>query len=137
MKNRGRGFSLLELLAALAIVALVMVVVAPRTGTMLEKLSFRKEVNNVMAQIRGWKLLAVSKGKQVTITLEGNILVVQLAQEEYDRKEGKEGVTLAMEPNRIVFSPEGWATPAIIEISRGKRRKKVQIAPLTARPQKI
>ncbi len=137
MTNRPRGFSLLELLAAMAIAALGMAIAAPPVSTMLDKISFRREVNDVMAQVRGWKLLAVSKGKAVTITLEGDVLVVQLGREERERKTFPEGVTVALEPNHILFSPEGWATPATIEISKEKRRRKVQIAPLTGRPQKI
>lgn len=137
MATRARGFSLLELLAAMAIVALGMVIAAPPMGTMLAKISFRKEVNGVMAQVRGWKLLAVSKGKPVTISLDDNVLVVQLAREELERKIMKQGVTLTMEPERILFSPEGWATPAILAISKNERRRTIRIDPLTGQPRKI
>ncbi len=137
MAHRPRGFSLLELMAAMAIVALALVIAAPPVATMLDKLSFRKEVNGVMAQVRGWKLLAVSKGKTVTVTLEGDILVVQLGQEEQKRTAFHDKVTLVMDPNRILFSPEGWATPAIIEINSKERHRKLRIDPLTGRPRKL
>lgn len=138
MKTRARGFSLLELLAAMAIVALAMLIAAPPLTTMLAKISFRKEVNGVMAQIRGYKLLAVSKGQPVTIILEDDVLVAQLGHEEEKKRTiMKQGVTLAMEPDRILFSPEGWATPATLKISQKQRSRRVRIDPLTGQPRKI
>lgn len=137
MAKRTSGFSLFELLAAMAIVALVMVIAAPPVGTMLSKISFRKEVNSVMAQVRGWKLLAVSKGKPVSVTLDEDVLIVQLAQEERERKTMPQGISLTMEPSRILFSPEGWATPATLEISTERRSKRIWINPLTGQPQKL
>ena len=137
MKVRQNGFSLFEILAAMAIAAMAMVIVAPRMSNMLDKITFRKEVNEVMAQVRGWKLLAVSKGKTVTITLEDDIWMVQLGLGDKEEKPLKQGIVLAMEPERIVFSPEGWATPASIEISSKERSKKLEINPLTGQPQKL
>ncbi len=137
MKIRSQGFSLLELMAAMAIVALALVITAPPLANMLDKIAFRKEVNGVMAQVRGWKLLAVSKGKPVTITLEEDMLVVQLAGEEMNRTNLKDGVTLSMEPGYFLFSPEGWATPATLEISTEERRQRVRIDPLTGQPRKL
>ncbi|MEN8257569.1 MAG: GspH/FimT family pseudopilin [Thermodesulfobacteriota bacterium] len=137
MKTREHGFSLFEILAAMAIVALAMVIAAPPVTNMLAKITFRKEVNEVMAQVRGWKLMAVSQGKPVTVTLEEDVLMVQLAQGAKVVKPFKPGVTLAMEPERIFFSPEGWATPATIEISSNERHRTLQINPLTGQPNKI
>jgi prepilin-type N-terminal cleavage/methylation domain-containing protein len=137
MTKTAHGFSLFEVLAAMAIVALAMVIAAPPVTTMLDKISFRKEVNGVMAQIRGWKLLAVSKGRAVTIIFDQDALLVQLAKEEAERVAIKEGVTLTMEPERILFSPEGWATPATIEISSAERRRRLRIDPLTGQPRKL
>ncbi|MDR9500579.1 MAG: prepilin-type N-terminal cleavage/methylation domain-containing protein [Desulfurivibrionaceae bacterium] len=137
MEIRTQGFSLLELMAAMAIVALALVITAPPLANMLDKVAFRKEVNGVMAQVRGWKLLAVSKGEAVTITLEEDVLVVHLAGEEMRRTDLKHGVTLSMEPDHILFSPEGWATPATLEISTEERRQRVRIDPLTGQPRRL
>lgn len=137
MRKATTGFSLFEVLAAMVIVALAMVVAAPPVTTMLNKVSFRKEVNGVMAQIRGWKLMAVSKGKPVIIIFDDDALLVQLGHEEAERMAIKQGVTLTMEPARILFSPEGWATPTIIEISTEERRRRLRIDPLTGQPRKI
>jgi prepilin-type N-terminal cleavage/methylation domain-containing protein len=137
MISRNHGFSLFELLAAMAIAAIVMVIAGPPVASTLAKISFRKEVNGVMAQVRGWKLMAVSKGKPVTIIFDNDAVVVQLGQEEGERTPVKEGVTLALEPDRILFSPEGWATPATIEISSKERHRTLRIDPLTGQPRKI
>lgn len=137
MKTGTQGFSLLELMAAMAIVALALVITAPPLANMLDKVAFRKEVNGIMAQVRGWKLLAVSKGEAVTITLEEDVLVVHLAGEEMRRTNLKDGVTLVMEPGYLLFSPEGWATPATLEISTEERRQRVRIDPLTGQPRKL
>lgn len=137
MKTGTQGFSLLELMAAMAIVALALVITAPPLANMLDKVAFRKEVNGVMAQVRGWKLLAVSKGKPVTITLEADMLVVQLNQKEQSRTALRPGLHLDMEPDHLLFSPEGWATPATLEISTEERRQRVRIDPLTGQPRRL
>ncbi len=137
MAARNNGFSLFEILAAMAIAALAMVIVAPPVTGMLEKISFRKEVNGVMAQARGWKMLAVSKGKPVTVTVDEEGLIIQLARMEAERTPLKPGVTLAMDPDRIVFSPEGWATPATLEIRKDERSRRLRINPLTGQPSKL
>ena len=121
----------------MAIFAFAMVIAAPPVTNMLDKLSFRKEVNGVMAQVREWKLLAVSKGRTITVDLDENILTTRLGEEEPEQTNFKEGISVIMEPNRVFFSPEGWATPATIEISSDKRSKTLLINPLTGQPRKI
>ena len=134
---RQKGFSVFEILAAMAIAAMVMVITAPPMAKMLDKITFRKDVHDVMAQVRGWKLMAVSKGKPVTITLEDDVLIACRGNGDKEEKPVKQGITLTMDPDRIQFSPEGWATPATIEITGKKRSRKVEINPLTGQPQKI
>lgn len=124
-------------MAAMAIVALALVITAPPLANMLDKVAFRKEVNGIMAQVRGWKLLAVSKGKPVTITLEEDMLVVQLNQKEQSRTSLRPGLHLDMEPGYLLFSPEGWATPATLEIRTEERRQRVRIDPLTGQPRRL
>lgn len=121
----------------MAIAALAMVIAAPPVTNMLDKISFRNEVNEMTARLRGWKLMAVRNGKPVSITLEEDVLLVQLSMEEAQEKPIADDMTLIMEPQRVIFSPEGWATPATIEISIGKRSRKIEINPLTGLPRKI
>lgn len=136
--SKGRaGFSLFELLAAMAIAALVMVIAGPPVASTLAKIAFRKEVAGVMAQVRGWKLLAVSKGKPVTVFFDQDSVVVRLGQGEEERLAMKENIHLTMEPERLLFSPEGWATPATIAVTSDKRQRRLRINPLTGRPQTL
>lgn len=137
MNKDKHGFSLLEILAAMAIAALAMVIAGPPVASTLDKVSFRREVNSVMAQVRGWKLLAVSKGKALTIHIEDDAVVMQLGQQEEVRTPIKEGMTLALAPERLQFSPEGWATPATIEIQSKERHRRLRIDALTGQPRKI
>ncbi|PLX51187.1 MAG: type II secretion system protein GspH [Desulfobulbaceae bacterium] len=137
MGSKTQGFSLLEILAVLAIMALVAVIAAPPVGGMLDKIAFRKEVNGAMAQIRGWKLQAVSTGQPVRVLLEEGNLYIKVGRNEARRRQLPQGVQWTMEPASLLFSPEGWATPATIEIASKQRRRTLTISPLTGQPEKI
>jgi general secretion pathway protein H len=141
MKNRignhSRGFSLLELLAVLVMLGFLAGLSAPAVGRYMDNLEFRKQVGSVAAALRYARLTAVAKGRQVELSLaadEGPALRFSGAVEELRPTDlGKEG-RLTLEPAVIVFYPEGRATPGLLTLTSGERRRTISLDPLTGLP---
>ncbi len=130
-----QGFSLFELLLVLLLLAVVAAIAAPATGRLLDQLAFRKETAAVLAQLRAARLHAISKGKAVNITVEPATAPWLLAGEEAPQPLATAaGLAVHFEPAVITFYPEGFATPAEIEVSRGHRSAHFTIDPLTGQP---
>ncbi len=132
-----KGFSLLELLTVLIMLAIVSGVAAPAIGKLLTGLDFRKQVDQVMANLRAVRLQAVVTGKEIEVTLEGHTLFLHLADTE--EKEEKhlaisEESEISMEPESIIFSPYSTVTPSRFFFSLNERNREIRMDPLTALP---
>ncbi len=130
------GFSLFELMAVLIILAIGAAVVAPASGKMLAKISFRRDGLEVKKQLRTMKALAMSKGQAVRVTLEDRSFLVQLGKGEEQRQELKiaEECGLTMNPTVLHFSPLGTATPAKLVLATGERQRTIELDALTGLP---
>ncbi len=131
-----RGFSLFELMAVLVILAIGAAVVAPSSGKMLSKLSFRRDGLEVKKQLRTLKAMAVSKGQSVRVSLEDQTFLIQLGAKDEVRRQLKldEECSLEMNPNVVKFTPLGTATPAKLVLARGERTRTIQLDALTGLP---
>lgn len=135
--RRSKGFSLLELLVVLMLLGIISALAAPATGRFLATLDFRKQTQKVLATLRYARLMAVAEGKDVRLALtDGDQSAFKLTggvteTRPYDLGEDD---TLVLEPDEIVFLPEGNATPGVITYSRGGRVQKIVMDPLTALP---
>ena len=137
-KNRSiAGFTLLELMVVLLLVALLAGVTAPATGRFLSSLSFREQTANLLASLRYARLMAITKGQQVSVTMndsDGRIISLSGAVSEEKDFELPEDSSFSFEPPEIVFYPEGQATPATLISTKGERVRKFFMDPLTALP---
>lgn len=132
-----KGFTLLELMVVLLLVALLAGVTAPATGRFLSNLTYREQTANILASLRYARLMAITKGQEVTATLqdsEGRILYLSGAVTEEKEFDLGEDFTFTLEPAEIVFYPEGQATPATIISAKGDRVRRFVMDPLTALP---
>ncbi|MEN8141515.1 MAG: prepilin-type N-terminal cleavage/methylation domain-containing protein [Thermodesulfobacteriota bacterium] len=130
------GFSLFELLAVLVILAIGAALVAPATGNWLDKISFRQDRLAVKKQLRGLKELAVSRGQAVRLQFAEGEMRVQLGAGEAEPKPFPVDpeCEVTMEPELVLFSPLGTATPAAFAMSRGERRHMIRLDALTGQP---
>ncbi|MCK5438118.1 MAG: GspH/FimT family pseudopilin, partial [Desulfobulbaceae bacterium] len=100
-------------------------------------LSFRRQTNKIMATLRYARLVSVSRGQEVHVKLDqDNDTILQLSGAVEERKEFglTENDHLKIEPEEIIFFPEGVATPAILTFTKGDRTRKITLELLTGLP---
>ena len=133
------GFSLVELMAILVILAVCTTLALPGFASSLRRHRFRKNTQEMMARLRGFKLKAVSTGKGVTISFSDQQIHVLIQGEEEYSQEIPFDTDMKMEtnPSQLYFSPQGWARPAMIRLQQRKRTQMIGIDPLTARPYQL
>lgn len=132
------GFSLFELLAVLVIVALGAALVAPATGRMLAKVSFRQDVLAIKKELRGIQSRAVSSGQPLWLRLDGLTLEVSRpgAEEPLLRTlDVDDESELTMTPELVHFSPLGTASPATLVLNWRERQRTIRLDALTGLPQ--
>ncbi len=135
--SSAKGFSLMELMVVLIMMGFMAGIVGPALGKMLNGLDFRKDVGNVMANLRGIRLEAVVSGQEIELRLDENTLLV-------DRRDGHEAEVknlkldddseLTMEPEMIIFTPQATVTPATISFVQGDRSRIITMDALSALP---
>jgi len=127
---RQRGFTLVELLVVLGIVAMVAVLVAPRLGGMGSGMELRGAAEELRADIRRVRNAAVSESRDT-------VLLFDLEAGAWRDGDGRlggtlpEGVELAITVARqeqtgeasggVRFYPDGTSTGAKVTLSRGER----------------
>jgi prepilin-type N-terminal cleavage/methylation domain-containing protein len=143
--NRGRktdcfggnkGFSLFELLTVLIILGVMAGVSVPAIGRFLNNLSFRQQVSELKANLRYVRLKAITIGKDIDFTLgdESRIIRLRGGLEKEKIMDIDNETVIVLEPEEIVFSPQGYVTPATLKISLEERSRTIIMDPLTALP---
>lgn len=119
---RQSAFTLIELMVAIAIVALLMAVTVPASLRFYESIQYRQAVRDVLATLGSARQRAMDKGKSQDVTFDSAERRIALGEDAQQLPDGFElRVTTAGEVNRgslgvIRFYPEGSSTGGDIEI---------------------
>jgi general secretion pathway protein H len=121
-RNFTRGFTLLELLAALAIAALVLGVSAPASMRLYSSVQYSGAVKDVMTLLTSARYAAVSKGKNQDVMIKPGSRELKLNGKTRQLPESIEiEVVSARELNRqgggvIRFYPDGGSTGGVVRL---------------------
>jgi general secretion pathway protein H len=111
-----RGFTLLEALVALAILALAWLLVMPALPAGLFRSELERSARALATELREARGRAVAEQREVAVRLD------------------RPGATVrAVEPGAVRFFPEGGATAATITLERGGRTWRIDVDWLTGR----
>ncbi len=138
LSGQEAGFSLLELLTVLLLLGVVAAVSAPAIGRMLDGMSFRQQVGDVLANLRQIRLESVTRGRDIRMRVEGlTFVLVRIGVEEEEEIRIlplDPDSELGLEPETVLFTSESMATPAILRFTQGHRTRTIILDPLTALP---
>lgn len=133
------GFTLVEILLALALLGVMAAMAGLAMGPMLEKVRFRRQVERYAAIMRQARLLAITGGQSARLELGGEGADCQflLTGPIEEKKECglEDHDVLVMDPGVVTFFPEGSATPALLTFTRAGRTARVRLDLLTGRPE--
>ncbi len=119
---RTRGFTLLELLAALAIAALVLAVAVPASARMYESMRYRESLREVISLLATARYQAVTRGEAQSVEVVPRERRLQLADKVHQLpKDFELSVHSAKELNRgetgvIRFYPDGGSSGGGVDI---------------------
>lgn len=125
-----RGYSLMEMVVALAILALIVVVATPTVQASVERMTLRADTRTLMTELRRLREEALDRQTDITLTVAGgaphelqasNGSIIALS---YGTSIGAEGVTVAW---------DGTIRGAVT-LARGSAEAFVVADPLTGRP---
>lgn len=136
-----QGFSLLELIVVLAIVALGSVYVTPNFAKTLESVRFKAAVREVASGLRQVRSIALSQGREAAFFLDVARHAYRIDQDRPQRL--PETIELTFETaqteltgfgqGRIRFFPDGSATGGRIVLRFGRMARRVDVNWLTGR----
>ena len=134
------GFSLLELLIALAIAAALLTVATLAIGPMTESGAARTEATKIASALRRARADAIRTGKpaRLVLNLQQNTYQSQNWQGALNEKVSIEIVSVAQVDGddkiaAIVFYPNGASSGAEIELFAGRRRAAIDVNWMTGR----
>ncbi len=136
--HHNKGFSLVELMAILVILAICTTLALPSFGNSMRKNQFKKDGRTLMAKLRGFKLRAISCGKPITVSFADPqfIITIQGGEPIFEELQFHPDTNLKLQPEELYFSPQGWGRPATLTLSRNNLSQTILIDPLTGRPYK-
>lgn len=127
---RRAGFTLIEVLAVMAITVMIASLAFPRIQTAITRFAFDQTVTAVTANIRVAAAESLSTGKRVVLSVAGD-----------GRSYGWQGVSPRQVPDTvsikqvsdgpIAFYADGSSTGGALEITSGKRLAEIAVDPIT------
>jgi general secretion pathway protein H len=136
---RARGFTLLELVLVLAIIALATLLGAGAIGRGMEGLRLRSAANGIAAQLRFTRAQALATGEPQRFTIDPAAHAWEAPKDRHGELPARASVVFigarevqpAEGQGAIVFFPDGAATGGRVRIQQGGATWQVDVAWLT------
>ena len=134
-----RGFTLLELIVTLLVVAVAVGLVAPTIGRSTEALRVRAEVAGFSATFRHAREQAITSRQPYTVAINpgGHLLTVSTGEDEvrWTRSVSNRIEIVAQSQSALTvrFEPQGTSTGGDFRLSSGKITYRVSVDPVTGR----
>ena len=136
---RARGFTLLELVLVLAIVALATLLGAGAIGRGMEGLRLRSAANGIAAQLRFTRAQALATGEPQRFTIDPAAHAWQAPKDRHGTVPARAAIVFTgareVQPTEgqgaIVFFPDGAATGGRVRLRQGDATWQVEVAWLT------
>jgi general secretion pathway protein H len=137
LDSRPAGFTLLELLVTLAVLAVALAVVAPSVGRSTETIRARAEVARFSALLRHTREQAITSRRPHTLVVDphGHRVTIGVGDEVRERPL-PDHLAIEAEPPMsltIRFAPQGTSTGGAFRVTSGDMRYRVTLDPLTGR----
>lgn len=133
--GRQRGFTLLELLVVLTVVALMYALAAPRLGAGLPGVSARGAARDLVAVLQEGRSLALTEQRQVEVAIDGEARSLQLDGRPQPLRGKAEihGSDNGEEPFAVLFYPDGSSSGIELRVEQENHRYHVHVDWLTGR----
>jgi general secretion pathway protein H len=136
---RTRGFTLVELLLVLAIIAIAMLLGAGVIGRGMDGLRLRSSANGIAAQLRFTRAQALATGEPQRFTIDPAAHAWQAPKDRHGTVPARAGIGFAgareVQPTEgqgaIVFFPDGASTGGRVRLQQGAAAWQVDVAWLT------
>jgi prepilin-type N-terminal cleavage/methylation domain-containing protein len=136
-----RGFTLIELVVTLFVLAVAAALIAPALGRSVDAIRGRAEVSGMAAYLRAAREQAITSGLPLEVRLipETRTLMILVAGSDEVRSSRGFTTLLAIEPDPptatgVTFQPQGLSTGALFRIlAPGNRQYVVAVDALTGR----
>lgn len=135
---RASGFTLIELMVVLFIMAVASAISAPSVGRGMEGLRVRSEVQGIVAFLRHGRQQAITQERSYLVLFEPVTQSFSLTEEGADapraRRAVSSSVRIVADPPSITFSPQGFSTGGSLLLEGpGGRSYRITVHPLTGR----
>ena len=111
--NKFRGFTLIELIIVMSIVALLVAIVGPMTMNSLEKAQAKSELLVLKSWIKKVSYRAYISGQQLDLIFKDNKVVLKLKATEQVIK-NHDFEYIHFQPQTLRFNNKGFVSPALI-----------------------
>ena len=122
MQNKQKGFTLIELMVTIAVLAIIATMAAPSFGNMISHYELRKEIKEIEFEIKENRAISKAENKKIALSLSGDS--VKDGFEKIDKSQLK--VKVNSKANILYFEPNGLVSsnlntyPICIELQHQK-----------------
>ncbi len=103
MQNKHKGFTLIELMVTIAVMAIIAMMAAPSFGTLISGFELKREIKETEFAIKESRAISKAENKKIALTFSGNS--VKAGFDKIKRESSK--IKVMSKANILYFEPNG------------------------------